>query len=180
MKHTLTLIIVVIGATVMFGRLFAKDKPSTPKQDNKIQLTLDLTDFSLNKVALGASQDALATFGTPDNKTYLQDEMAIYSASGFHVEYYDGKIDTFFIAVAGKPGKAKLQPSAFTMVAPDGSKTKVTDASTLKDAPGFGGVSKKITKHNENDYDVMYSFKGKQLLIMISSDRQYVQLENMN
>lgn len=180
MKIKLAIIVISIGVTAMFGNIFAKEKTTKENKQDRIPILLNLKDWSVNGIKPGDSLNALKALPPSTSKDPSVRE---YKASGLYFELDEDdreKIYSIEIMVQNSETNApRLSPADLTVIMPDGTRSKVTDISTLRIEATQPGIQKKIRFKKEDYTETLYTFGRYQMVIMADPVFQLIQLEEI-
>jgi len=147
---------------------FLKKDPTTYwNKSSKQKLKLDLNDFSINKLKLGAPKAEISRFGKPDNKKAYKSDNFQYFESGLEIDTENDVVNYFAIIITENEYSESILKAELTVV--NSSSEEFTVTNQMSRTELIEKFNMKIKETDEDDEEIVDYLKTDKYTIEIES-----------
>lgn len=146
---------------------FAKDPTTYWSKSSKQKLKLDLNDFSINKLKLGAPKGEISRFGKPDNKKAYKKDNFRYFESGLEIDTENNAVNYFAIVLEKDQFSGDFKGADFTIITNSYEEVKVTKETNRSELINLLGIE--VTETDKDDEEIVDFLKTDTYTIELES-----------
>ena len=148
---------------------FKKDPTTYWSTSSKQKLKLDLNDFSVNKLKLGAAKDEISRFGKPDNKKAYKNDEFEHVETGLKIFSKNNEVNAFWIAIEEHKYSFGLKEANLTIINTLSQQIEVSKGMLRTEL--IEKLRMKVDETDEDENDIVDYIKTKDNTIELESNK---------